>query len=342
MKLDKKRSEVLKEVVKEYIETGEPVSSEKVAKGVSFPISSATVRNYMAELLDMGYLTQQHVSSGRIPTSKAFRFYVEEALKERKRIRPSNIEIPNLETFGNLREMLSQISDLISQYTNEISLVVSPCIEEDKLRYVHFFIASEFLYTVIVSTLQTTEAIPLLKSNLQMEQVIYLENFLNEKLKNLAILEASKRIVENNFFSDELNKDLAIVAFKFYEKLKEEQYKRKTQEIFIRGISNLLTTQIEIAEERLKFLFNMLEKKETINKLLVELEQDEKLQIVIGDENKIPELWDYSLITVKYTIKELEGTLGLLGPIRMNYVRGILVLEEIADKLEKMAEKLLG
>jgi len=141
---------------------------------------------------------------------------------------------------------------------------------------------------------------------------------------------------------NELSKELHYVVVKFYEKLKDEQYKRKTKEIFIRGISNLLTTQIEMAEEHLKFVLNILEEKEAIGQILDEIDTKDKMQIVIGEENKLPELWGYSLIIVKYTVKELEGTLGLLGPVRMNYIKGIFVLEEIAEKLEKISEKLLG
>ncbi|MGB9769956.1 MULTISPECIES: heat-inducible transcriptional repressor HrcA [Caldisericum] len=342
MELDKRKSEVLKEVVKEYIETGEPVSSERVARNVNFPISPATVRNYMAELDEMGFLTQVHASSGRIPTTKGFRYFVEESLKERKRLKLSEIKFPEPEKIKNLSEILSQISELISKYTNEISLVVSPCFEDEKLRYIHFFLATNLLFTVIVTTTQTTEAILLGNYQLSEENLRLIENFLNGKLQNLTLKQALKEILSNAFYIDELGKSFSQIIGKFYETLKNEYEKRKTKEIFIRGISNLLTTQIQIAEERLKFLLNILEEKEVLERILNDVTKDEKLQLVIGEENKLPELWDYSLITVKYSIKELEGTLGLLGPIRMDYIKGIFVLEEIANKLEQLSEKILG
>lgn len=341
MELDKRRSEVLKEIVKEYIETGEPVSSERVAKAVNFSVSPATVRNYMAELSEMGYLTQLHASSGRIPTSKGFRYFVEESLKERKKIKLTDLKIPEPDKISSFFEVLSQISDLISKYTKEISLVVSPTLEEDKIKYIHFFSTSNLLFVVIVSTLQTTEALLLGNFEVSDEQLRYLENFLNSKLADLSLNKALKKLVNNAFFKDNFEKETTKIILRFYEKLKEEYEKRRTREIFIRGISNLLTTQIQIAEERIKFLLNMLEEKEAVEKLLSEIETDEKMQIVIGEENKLPELWDYSLITVKYTIKELEGTLGLLGPVRMDYIKGIFVLEEIAERLEKLSEKIL-
>lgn len=342
MELDKRRSEVLKEVVKEYIETGEPVSSERVAKSVDFPVSPATVRNYMAELDEMGFLTQVHASSGRIPTSKGFRYFVEETLKEKRRIRLSEIKLPEPEKIKNLSEILSQISDLISKYTNEISLVVSPCYEDERLRYIHFFLATNLLFTVIVTTTQTTEAILLGNYTIEEEGLRYLENFLNSKLQGKTLKSALKELLENKFYTDEIDLKGSEIVSKFYEALKNEYSKRKTKEIFIRGISNLLTTQIQIAEERLKFLLNILEEKEALEKILNDVPKEEKLQLVIGEENKLPELWDYSLITVKYSIKELEGTLGLLGPIRMDYIKGIFVLEEIANKLEQLSEKILG
>lgn len=342
MELDKRRSEVLKEVVREYIETGEPVSSERVARSVNFPVSPATVRNYMAELDEMGFLSQVHASSGRIPTSKGFRYFVEETLKEKRKVKLSEIKLPEPEKIKSLSEILSQISELISKYTNEISLVVSPCFEDERLRFIHFFIATNLLFTVIVTTTQTTEAILLGSFTIDEANLRYLENFINSKLQNKTLKNALNELLKDDFFLNEVGPQFSKIIATFYEALKNEYNKRRTKEIFIRGISNLLTTQIQIAEERLKFLLNILEEKEALEKILNDVPKEEKLQLVIGEENKLPELWDYSLITVKYSIKELEGTLGLLGPIRMDYIKGIFVLEEIANKLEQLSEKILG
>jgi heat-inducible transcriptional repressor len=198
------------------------------------------------------------------------------------------------------------------------------------------------LFTVIVTTTQTTEAILLGNYTIEEEGLRYLENFLNSKLHEKTLKSALKELLENKFYIDEIDLKGSKIVSKFYEALKNEYDKRRTKEIFIRGISNLLTTQIQIAEERLKFLLNILEEKEALEKILNDVPKEEKLQLVIGEENKLPELWDYSLITVKYSIKELEGTLGLLGPIRMDYIKGIFVLEEIANKLEQLSEKILG
>lgn len=342
MELDKKRAEVLKEIVREYIETGDPVSSERVSHSVDFPISPATVRNYMAELSEMGYLVQPHASSGRVPTSKGFRFFVDETLKEKKRVKIPDLKLPDPEKISNLSEALSEMSKLISRYTKEISLVVSPNSEEDRIRYVHFFLTTpDFLFSVIVTTFQTTEAILLGSFKLDEASIRFVENFLNEKLKNLTVKSALKSIRENNYYREDVKAELVEVIVKFYEALKAEYEKRRTREIFVRGISNLLTTQIQITEEKVKFLLDLLEERDTLEEILGEAEPEGERKILIGEENKLPELWDYSLITVKYSIRELEGTLGLLGPIRMDYIKGIFVLEEIAERLEQLADRIL-
>jgi len=341
MELDKRKSEVLKSVVKNYIESGVPISSHRVVRDVSFPVSPATVRNYMAELDEMGYLTQVYASSGRIPTSRGFRYFVEDALKERKRIKLTQIKLPDIEKIKSFREVLSQISALISNYTKEISLVVSPTLQDDRIKYIHFFIATlNKLFSVIVTTLHTTEALFIGYFDMDEQTLHFIENFLDEKLVDKTIKEALNLLIQNRFFESEVGKDKVLIVVHFFEALKDEYEKRKTREVFIRGVSNLLTTRIQIAEERIKFLLKMLEEKETVEKILEDTKGNEKIQIVIGEENKIPELWDYSLITVKYSIKELEGTLGLLGPIRMDYMKGIFVLEEIAEKLEQLSEKI--
>ncbi|MGC9125085.1 MAG: HrcA family transcriptional regulator, partial [Caldisericaceae bacterium] len=127
-----------------------------------------------------------------------------------------------------------------------------------------------------------------------------------------------------------------------YNYLKDELNKGATRQIYIKGISNLLTTRIAVAEQKVKFLLNILEEKKIVGEIIENVPQDESnIGFAIGDENTLPELWDYSLISVKYTVKEMEGTLALLGPVRMDYVKGIYVLERIAEKLEEIADKIV-
>ncbi len=341
MEAEKRRNEILKKIVSEYIHSGQPVGSEKIVEKFHLPISSATIRNEMAELEKLGYIQHPYTSAGRVPTSKGYRFFVEEMLKSKKPIDIGKIKLPEPEKIQNLHDVLSEVSDLISLHTNEISLVVSPRLEEVRINYLHFFIVlPDSLYMVLVTNTQTSEAVLLGNFSLPKKDLVRIENLLNSELSSLTMKKASDKIEKKGFYEAELNKYSQIIGL-LYLYMKNELVRGATHDIYIKGISNLLTTRISLAEQKVKFLLNIFEEKKLLSEIIESVPSSGNIGLSIGVENKFPELWDYSLISVKYTIKEMEGTLALLGPVRMDYIKGIYVLERIADKLEEIAEKII-
>lgn len=338
--LEKRKEEILKDLVAEYIKTGKPVGSSSIVKKYKLNISPATVRNEMAELEELGYIYQPHTSAGRVPTSKGYRFFVENMLKNKKKVNIAEIELPDPKKVKDLRELLSEVSDMISFHTKEISLVLAPDLEEDKIKYIHFFTVDKLVYIVLVTTTYTLEPIPVLKTSIPENELKRLENFINEKLEGLTLRKATRTLKSENFYTEEVPKFSEILK-SLYITLRNEIRKGETREIYIKGIANLLSTRISIAEKKARFLLEMLEEKKLLEEIVEDVPSEDNIGFLIGEENKLPELWNYSLITVKYTIKELEGTLALLGPTRMDYIKGIFVLEKIADKLEELADKIL-
>ncbi len=338
--LEKRKEEILKNLVSEYIKTGKPVGSGNIVKKYKMNVSPATVRNEMAELEELGYIYQPHTSAGRVPTSKGYRFFIENILKNKKKINITDIELPDPEKVKDLHELLDEVSDMISFHTKEISLVLAPDLEEDRIKYIHFFSVDETVYIVIVSTTHTMEPIPILRERTNESKLKKAENFINEKLDGLTLKKATRTLKKNNFYGSEMPQSVRIIKA-LYITLSNEIKKGETREIYIKGIANLLSTRISIAEKKARFLLEMLEEKKLLEEIVEDVPAEDNIGFLIGEENKLPELWNYSLITVKYTIKELEGTLALLGPTRMDYIKGIFVLEKIADRLEELADKIL-
>jgi heat-inducible transcriptional repressor len=338
--IDDRKKKILSNLVSEYIKTGKPVGSSSIVKKYGIGVSPATVRNEMAELEKLGYISQPHTSAGRVPTSKGYRFYVENALKNKKKFNIMDIEIPKPEKILDLREVLDEVSNLISFHTKEISLVLSPCLEKEKIKYIHFFSIETTIYLVLVTTIHTLEPQPLIEQMIEENKLKKVENFLNSKLKGLSFKKAKKLLREENFFREQLGNS-NIIAKALYLTLNNEIRKGETREIYVKGIANLLTTRISIAEKKMHSILEMLEEKKTVEEIIDEVPSKDNVGYLIGEENKYPELWDYSLITVRYSIKEMEGTLALLGPMRMDYIKGIYVLEKIADKLEEFADKII-
>ncbi len=337
--MDERKKKILNNLVSEYIKTGKPVGSSNIVKKYGLGVSPATVRNEMSELEKLGYIFQPHTSAGRIPTSKGYRLYVENALKNKKKFDIMQIEIPKPEGVRDLREVLNDVSNLISFHTKEISLVLSPCLDKEEIKYIHFFNVEKTVYIVLVTTVHTLEPEPLMNKKIGEKELKTVESFLNKKLKGLSFRKAKNLIKNSNFFAEHIKNNILIKAF--YIMLNNEIRKGETRDVYIKGIANLLTTRISIVEKKMHSVLEMLEEKKTIEEIIEEVPEKDNIGYLIGEENKYPELWDYSLITVKYSIKEMEGTLALLGPMRMDYIKGIYVLGKIANKLEEFADKII-
>ncbi|MEA3313635.1 MAG: hypothetical protein U9Q18_04595, partial [Caldisericota bacterium] len=173
MKLKNRRDEILKILVTEYIKTGQPVGSTRIAEKFCIPISSATIRNEMAELKNLGYIYQPHISAGRIPTSKAYRFFIETFLKEKKEKIIKKIEISATEKTKDLNSVLEKVSEFMSKSTKEIALVLSPETEDEHIKYIHFFaINNQNVYTVLVADTYTSEAAPIVKTKTSTNELL--------------------------------------------------------------------------------------------------------------------------------------------------------------------------
>jgi heat-inducible transcriptional repressor len=341
MKLKNRREEILKTLVSEYIKTGQPVGSTKIAEKFRAPVSSATIRNEMTELEELGYIYQPHISAGRIPTSKGYRFFIETFLKEKKEKTIKKIELSVSVKTKDLNFVLEKVSKFMSQSTKEIALVLSPETEDEHIKYVHFFaINNQNVYTVLVTDTYTSEAAPIVETKTSQNELAVIEHLINDKLSNLSLKQASRLLRKTKFFLEEFRQENIIIKA-FYQSLEKEIRKNATREIYIKGIANLLSARITLAEKKVEFLLKMLEEKRLIEDIIEDVPLKDNLGYLIGKENKLPQLWDCSLITVKYTIKEMEGMLALIGPTRMDYIKGIYVLEQIADSLEEFANKIM-
>lgn len=339
MELKERRKEILKDLVAEYIKTGEPVGSARMVSKFHFDISPATVRNEMAALEKMGYIYQPHISAGRVPTSKGYRFFIENVLKKQKN--PVNkIDLSDNGKIRELQDLLDRVSRLISYHTKEISLVLSPNLSNERIKYIHFFtIDNHSIYAVLVTNIRAPEAVPIIRTEVTPTKLMRLEQFINAKLAGLSLRKAIALLKKERFFSNEMKENVEIIKA-LHKFLQDEIKNNETRRIYIEGITNLLTTRISIAEEKVRSLLEMFEEKDLIEDVVKDIPMKNNIGYLIGEENKLPQLKECSVIAVRYTVKEMQGMLGLIGPTRMDYAKGIYVLERIAESLEEIAQKI--
>ena len=333
MAIDDRKIKILEAIINEYINTGEPVGSRTIAKKYDLGVGSATIRNEMSDLEDMGYLEQPHTSAGRIPSSKGYRLYVDNlmemsrvSLEEELQIKKYLIDSAMLE----VDKIVKQASTLLSELTNLTCVVQAPSVKKSFIKSVQLVgIDDSNLVSIVVtdSGVIKNHRIKVNKSPDVME-LNEINRVINRRLSNLTIEEINLEVINNlkedlKGYDDLFN---AIVPV-LYETLKEDN----SSEIFMQGTTNLLNYPEYNDIDKAKEILNLLYNKDYVIELI---EPHGDLTIKIGDENYIPEAKNCSVISAEYSLGNRPlGTIGLIGPRRINYSRVIAIMAQVMKEL---------
>lgn len=325
--LSERRSKILKVTVREYIQTGLPVASSRLVRRYHLQVSSATVRNDLAFLEDKGYLKQPHISAGRIPTEKGYHYYVDLtqdslslSLEERHKL------LQLFSIYREIDELLQNAASLLSQITNCLTYIFAPSISKSRIRHLDLIPLSTTaaLLVLITNTGQIGKSVINFEERISEEKLKKLEKEINEKIYNCS-LEEIKEIGKN--WQDKGKKKILeeITAFLLEE---EEKYLYWSGADFF--VSSLQKDQFE-----LPFLIRAFEKA-TILELIKEAIGKRRIIVKIGSENP-PGLEGCSFIGIGYFAGETSlGSVGILGPVRMNYPHVISALRLGAEELSRV------
>ena len=336
MAIDDRKIRILEAIINDYINTGEPVGSRTIAKRYDLGVGSATIRNEMSDLEDMGYLEQPHTSAGRVPSSKGYRLYVDNLMQRSKlsideelRIKKYLIDCAMLE----VDKIVKQASTLLSELTNLTCVVQTPSVRQSYIKSVQLLMVDEFnLVSVIVtdSGVIKNHRIKVAKVP-SVEELQTINKVINSRLQNLTIDEINLEVI-NNLKRDFVRYDdlFNAIVTALYDSLKEES----SSEIFMEGTTNIFNYQeyndIESAKEILNLLYN----KDYVIELI---EPKGDITIKIGDENYIPGAKNCSVISAEYSLGDRPiGTIGLIGPQRINYSRVISIMAQVMKELNDM------
>lgn len=342
---DARGQAILSAIISEHLVTGEPVGSKSVADKFAnaYGWSSATIRNVMSELEDAGLVEQPHTSAGRVPTDKGYRFYVDNLLGvlslSDEDLRLINGEFGLNETPDRLMERTSQLLSALSQ---NVGIVVSPSLANDRLQHIEFVNLSEKrILVVLVSAPNIVHnKIIRLSETLSQEELDRTARYLNVEFsgKSLAVIrtEILRLMHEEKTLFDKLLQTAIILCSQSIES-------EDLGEVYVDGTSNIVSKPDFSNFERLRGLLRTFEEKSRLVQILSEcIERDVSakgnVQIVIGSENIAPTLQNCSLITAPYRVGNgaTAGTLSVLGPTRIEYARMISIVSYVARMLEKM------
>ena len=336
--LDERKRKILKEIVDEYIDTAEPVSSAIIVEKYENNISSATVRNDMAELEKAGYLEKTHTSSGRVPSAKGYRLYVDELLKY------DNISLEEikyiqekLESKANSIEELTKIATTtLSEITHYTTLSIGPKTTGQIIEEIKFvLLGSRMLMGIIVTdTGIVRETIIKFDEDVTEEQVETLNYFFNTKLKGEPIERIDASLEQYIFRELKCSINIIKPIIEQMKKLIDDEEK-----IYLEGANKSFELPEFKSLELAKNFVNLLDTKEVMLDIL-NTGFAEDIQIYIGDENDNEDLKDFSIVTFKHSVGDKDlGTIGIIGPRRMNYSKVISVMKYISKKLNEDFEQ---
>jgi heat-inducible transcriptional repressor len=339
-RLTERGKQILEAIIEDYIATAEPVGSRTVTRSHGLTLSPATVRNVMSDLEEMGFLASPHTSAGRIPTDKAYRFYVDTLLEVRSIAGNEQEEIRKRCRLAgkDLTEALKETSRMLSSLSHYTGIVVAPRFAADYFRHIEFIkLGGSRLLAILVSRNGTVQnKIIDMKDGLRPDDLVRMSNYLNRLLEGLTIGQVKERIVRE-MQSDKIKYD-ALLARAL--ELSRQTLDETGSEMFIEGQSHILEQPEFTDVSRMREIFRAFEEKGQLLGLLDRCMDAPGVNIYIGAEAHLSQMVGMSLITSTYmTGRNTMGVLGVIGPTRMGYAKVIPIVDYTAQLVSRLLEQ---
>jgi heat-inducible transcriptional repressor len=333
VELSHRDQDILKATVISYIKTAAPIGSRTITKQFDFGLSAATIRNIMADLNDLGFLLQPYTSAGRVPTEKAYRFYVDLLLEENKEL--SEIEHYQLTKTEDLNTLLHDASKTLSILSGYTSIVAAPKFETITFKHIKFISLKKNL---ILAIFVTGDGNPYnitveMDESLSQKELDRLSAMINDRYSDRSIDEVKKSLLIEIHEEKKRYEQLLTKVFDLNKKKKSEF---QENQLFVEGTTNIMDLPEFTETEKIKSLFKAFEEKVVLVKLLDLCLSSDGPQVLIGSENAFLEANDCSLVISSYRLGEKDvGAVGVIGPIRMEYHRVISLVDYTAKLITK-------
>ena len=336
--LDERKIKILDAVIRNYLATGEPVGSRTISKYTDLNLSSATIRNEMSDLEELGYILSPHTSAGRIPSDKGYRFYVDHLIEEKDREITEMKEFM-LEKTERMEKVLKQAAKLLATNTNYATVVSAPAYQTNKIKFIQLSQVDEeqILAVVVMQSNRVKNQIIPVKEPLDNETLLKLNLLLNTALNGLSIMDIN--LVTIAQLKEQAGIHSSIVS-DVIDALADALSEGEDLEIFTSGATNILKyPELSDAESATNLLSTFEEKEELVNLVTESLSESEAgtdIQVYIGNETPIQTMKDCSVVTATYELGDgVKGTIGIVGPKRMDY-------EKVMDSLKNLKAQLDG
>ncbi|MGN7468587.1 heat-inducible transcriptional repressor HrcA [Brevibacillus sp. SAFN-007a] len=326
---------ILSAIVDNYIHSAEPVGSRTISKREDIGFSSATIRNEMSDLEELGYLEQPHTSAGRVPSTKGYRFYVDNLIQPQ---RLSEAELGKLkqlfaERILHSEQVVEYTAQILSQLTNYTAIVLGPEIFEHRLKHIQIVPLNETqaVAIVVTHTGRVENKLIDLPEGMGASEIERLVNLLNAKLTDVPLWQLRQRVYQ------EISGEMRRYAEQYEEMLKilDKSLTQEEERVYLRGATKIMDQPEFRDVDKVKDILELLEQNDQLLHLFGM--PGEGLTVRIGQENQLDAIKQCSVITTSYSLAgKPVGMVGILGPTRMEYGKVITVLNYLAEGLSRM------
>ncbi|SET61696.1 heat-inducible transcription repressor HrcA [Oceanobacillus limi] len=323
---------VLQVIIDDFIDSAHPVGSRAISKRKDITFSAATIRNVMADLEDMGFLEKTHSSSGRIPSEKGYRYYVDHVIAPS--IQNGKLDIMQhiiQDEFIEMEKLVQKSAEVLSDLTSYTSIILGPEIYETKVKQLQIVpLSKQTAVAILVTDSGHVEhhsfTIPVEINASDLEKMV---NILNERLQGVSLARLPE-VLNTEVLS--LMKIYVNDFEKAYDYLKSAFFSEQPTKLYIGGKTNILMQPEFKDVEKIRSFYSMMEDEDEVVNLLKNPQHG--IRVSIGHENKLEAIQDFSLITASYQLGENQtGTIALLGPTRMEYRKVITLLNALSNEM---------
>ncbi len=340
MDLDERKLKILHAIIQNYLETGEPVGSRTISRYSDLKLSSATIRNEMSDLEEMGYIIQPHTSAGRIPSDKGYRLYVDHLMEEKER-EVTELKELMIQRTDKLEQVLKQVVRVLASNTNYATMISAPQYHQNKLKFIQLSKVDENqILAVIVAegNVIRNRLIPV-DEKLDAESILKLNILLNTMLNGKTIAEINLQMISS--MKEQAGIHSNIIS-DVVDAVAEAIHSDEGMEIYTGGATNIFRYPELSDNGKASELIQTLEEKQMLAELVTETlsKEDKGIQVYIGSESPIQSMKDCSVVTATYELGQgLQGTIGIIGPKRMDYENVMSTLKTLMDQLDSVFHK---
>ena len=341
MELQERKMKILQAIIRNYLETGEPVGSRTISRYTDLNLSSATIRNEMSDLEEMGLIVQPHTSAGRIPTDAGYRIYVDDMLREKTQ-EVEEMKSLLVEKQDKLENLLKQVAKLLAVNTNYASMISAPVLQRNKIKFIQLsqVDAGHVLAVIVIEGNLVRNTMIDVERELDAETLLKLNMLLNSNLIGLSVEQINLGLIAA--IKQQAGVHSAIIS-KVIDEAAQAIRADEDLEIYTSGANNIFRYPELADQQKASQIITDFEEKQVLGTIVQESlsgESETGIQVYIGKEMPTTGMQDCSVVTATYELGEgMKGTVGIIGPRRMDYDKVVGVLKDIMHQLDDLYKK---